>query len=113
MILSSYDSDNDDILTYPDFINMIVTTKDPILRDLAVKFSKTSILRESQYNFNAKLCDIIDTNLLKFFIKEISLFKNLNNFIKDIRNDYNEISFITNLFGEIDKNNQNYFREEE
>lgn len=112
MILSSYDSDHDDKLTYSDFINMIVTSKDPILRDLAVKFSKTSILKENEHNFNANLCDIIDTNLLKFFLKEISLFRNLNNFIREIRNDYNEITFITNLFGELDLNNQNYFREE-
>ena len=112
MIISSYDSDNDGTLSYSDFINMIITTKDPVLRDLAIKFSKTSILIENKYNFNENLCDIVDTNLLKFFLKEISLFKNLNNFIKEIRNEYNEITFITNLFGEIDKDNQNYFREE-
>ncbi len=113
MIVSSYDADHDDRLTYSDFINMIVTSRDPILKQLAIKFSKTSILKEAEYNFNTKLSDQIETNLIKFFLKEIDLFRNLNNFIKEIRNDYNEITFISNLFSELDFENLNYFREEQ
>ena len=113
MIVSSYDADHDDKLTYSDFINMLVTSKDPILKQLAIKFSKTSALKEIEYNFNTKLADQIETNLINFFLKEIELFRNLNNFIKKIRNDYNEITFITNLFAELDFENQNYFREEQ
>ena len=113
MIISSYDADHDDRLTYSDFINMVVTSKDPILKQLAIKFSKTSKLKEIEYNFNSKLADPIENNLIKFFLREMDLFRNLNNFIKEIRNDYNEITFVSNLFSELDLENQNYFREEQ
>jgi len=113
MIVSSYDSDHDDRLTYSDFINMIVTSRDPILKQLAIKFSKTSMLKEVEYNFNTKLPDQIETNLIRFFLKEMELFRNLNSFIKEIRNDYNEITFISNIFSELDFENLNYFREEQ
>lgn len=112
MIISSYDSDGDDKITYSEFINMLITPKDPILKQLAVKYSKSSIYRDVNYNFNANLPQEIETNLIKFFIKEINLFQNLNNYIKEIRNDYNEISFISNLFSELDFENKNFFRED-
>ncbi len=111
--MSSYDADQDNKLTYSDFINMVVTSKDPILKHLAVKFSKTSTLKEIEYNFTSKLADPIENNLIKLFLREMDLFRNLNNFIKEIRNDYNEITFISNLFSELDFENQNYFREEQ
>lgn len=112
MIVSSYDSDHDDRLTYSDFINMIVTSRDPILKQLAIKYSKTSTLKEFDKTFNSRLPDAVEINLVKFLLKEIELFKNTNNFIKGIRNNYNEITFITNLFAELDLENLNYFREE-
>lgn len=113
MIVSSYDADHDDRLTYSDFINMVVTSKDPILKQLAIKFSKTSMLKEIDYNFNTKLADSIENNLIKFFLREIDLFRNLNNFIKEIRNDYNEITFISKLFSEFDFENRNFFKEDQ
>lgn len=113
MIVSSYDADHDDKLTYSDFINMIVTSKDPILKQLAIKFSKSSMLKEAENKLNSKLAEQVEANLIKFFLKEMELFRNLNNFIKEIRNDYNEITFISNLFSQLDLENQNYFREEQ
>lgn len=79
MIISSYDYDQDGVLNYQEFLNMIITNNNPGLK-------KLSLFKNKGKQVKVAIGDVLYT-FLKLFIKEIEFAKKINALLSENKND--------------------------